>query len=101
MNDNKDRDMFYSNYGYAGMMPNQGMMMPSQGMLPNQGMMMPSQGVMPNQMNNNMGNYENRISNLEKQVSRLNARVSRLEGQYGGNTTNIYNNEPDSNMYMI
>ncbi len=89
MNDN-NRDMFYSNYGYAGVMPG-GMIMPNQNMMPNQVML-------PNQ---NINNYENRISALEQQVNRLNARVSRLEGQYSGNTTNIYNNEPDSNMYMI
>ena len=76
----KERDMFYSNYGYAGMLP------------PN--MFMPNQMLQPN-----TSNMESRISNLEKQVNRLNARVARLESPYGNNTNNY--TEPDSNMYMI
>ena len=87
----KERDMFYSNYGYAGMLP-PNMFMPNQ--------LAPNQSMMPNQMlQPNTSNMESRISKLEKQVNRLNARVARLESPYGNNTNNY--TEPDSNMYMI
>lgn len=84
-----ERDMFYSNYGYAGMMP-PNMMMPQQPM--------PSQ-MMGNQAMPLNNNIETRISNLEKQVNKLNARVTRLETPYGN--TNNNPTEPDNNMYMI
>ena len=59
----KERDMFYSNYGYAGMLP-PNMFMPNQ-LAPNQSMM-PGQSMMPNQMlQPNTSNMESRISNLE------------------------------------
>jgi len=94
--DNKERDMFYTNFGYSSNMPYQGMPM-----------------MMPNQMNPNMvysGNpnmiynqnnldIESKLNKLEKQINRLEIRVNRLENPYGNNT-NIYN-EPDSNMYML
>lgn len=88
---NDDRDMFYSNYGYAGVIPP--MMNPNMNIFPNQ-------TTIPNQpISNNNNSYETRISNLEKQVNRLNARVNRLENPYGNNQNNY--NEPDNNMYMI
>lgn len=101
MND-KNRDMFYSNYGYQGMNPgampfSNPEMFPNQNMIPNPNMM-PNQGMMSNQYQSN--NLETRVNNLEKQINRLNTRVSRLENPYGNNNTSI-NNEPDSSMYMI
>lgn len=94
---NKERDMFYSNYGYTGALPMPNMM-PNN--IPN---MVPN--AMPNMMPNTMfptvnNDIEKRISNLENQVKKLNTRISRLENPYGTNNNNIYN-EPDSNMYMI
>ena len=104
INDN-NRDMFYS--GYYGMAP-----------MPN----MPNQMLNPNMMNQNLmtqpqsqyGNYNydnnyynnlnNRITRLENQIKLINQRLTRLEAPYTtstNNTTNIYNNEPDSNMYMM
>ena len=37
---------------------------------------------------------------IERQVKRLDQRLTRLETPYA-NTSNINNNEPDNNMYMM
>lgn len=80
---NKDRDMFYNTYGYAGGNP---------------AMMNPMQGMMPVQMNPfvNTNELNTRLSNLEKKIKILESRIARLENPYNSNY-----NEPDSNMYMI
>lgn len=88
--------MFYGNYGYSGYVP-----------MPNNPMM----GTSPNQISDMMNgaSYQanqfydltERVNRLERQVKRLDQRLVRLETPYANNTTNIYNNEPDNNMYMM
>ncbi len=108
-----DRDMFYSNYGYAGMPNpmmgmNPNMMIPNMMMNPNMGYPSSNQGGYANtnqgmnsvNASNLYSDIENRLTKVERQIKRLDQRVSRLEAPYSNNTTNIYN-EPDSNMYMI
>ena len=71
----KDRNAFFSEYGFAGgMNPNMGM---PGGQMPNQypgGM----QGQMPMPTD-----IDARISKLERQINRLDTRISKLEGDTG------------------
>ena len=93
----KDRDMYY---GYGGFTPVQ---MP--GMMPNQmqGMAQPQMSSMSNGINygtSQFNDINDRIDRLERQVKRLDQRLTRLETPYA-NSGNLYNNEPDNNMYMM
>ncbi len=82
----KDRDMFY---GYGGFYP----------FTPQIGNNGPANGNVDNF--NYFNDFKNRIERLERQVKRLDQRISRLETPYANVTNNIYNNEPDDNMYMM
>lgn len=84
----KDRDMYY---GYGGFYP----FSPQIG---NNGL---SNGNIDNYNFNYFNDFKNRIDKLERQVKRLDQRISRLETPYANVTNNIYNNEPDDNMYMM
>jgi peptidoglycan hydrolase CwlO-like protein len=108
MNDN-NRDMFYS--GFYGMSPVPNM--PNQMVNPS---MMTSQMPNPNltnattpynnynyennYYNNNYANLDNKITRLENQIKSINQRLARLEAPYNS-SSNTYNNEPDSNMYIM
>ena len=87
-----EREMYYNSYGYTNANPNM-----MGGFMPNM--------MMPNMQNNNdfFNDINNRINRLERNVKRLDQRISRLETPYGnnGNTTNIYNEQPDSSLYML
>lgn len=102
-----DRDMYYGGYGYGGFTPLNNM--PSQ-MSPMMTTQMPTQ--IPTQMSSQMptmptNTYANsqfndmneRIGRLERQVKRLDQRLTRLETPYAN--TNMLNQEPDNNMYMM
>ena len=94
MNNDNERDMYYSGYGY-GYMP---MTNPTQSN-------MPMQNWNPNDMTN-QSNYATsqfnditeRIGRLERQVKRLDQRLTRLETPYANNQNYT---EPDNNMYMM
>lgn len=84
-----NRDMFYNSYGYQSNIPFQ--MMPKM-----------IDTNMANQMNypniyNPINDINNRITKLEDKINKLNQRLTRLETA----NNNIYNNEPDSNLYML
>lgn len=99
----KERDMYYGNYGYSSGIPMPNQMMPFPNMTP-YGMnnMMPygNQNMMPCNQNNSNNDFENRLDTVEKQIIRLNDRVMRLESMYKNKNNNIYN-EPDNSMYMM
>lgn len=86
----KDRDMYY---GYGGFSPLQ---MP--GML--QPQMTVSGGYSSNLGTSQFNDFSERIDRLERQVKRIEQRLTRLETPYA-NGNNLYNNEPDNNMYMM
>ena len=74
-----NRDMYYNSYGYSSGYPNNQMM------------------PYMNQYNP-FSNIENRILRIENNINKLNQRISKLESK---NNENIYNNEPDNNLYML
>ena len=79
--------MFYNSYGY-GTYP----MIP--GFMPNSNF--------PNNNNDPLNEINNRLNKLERTTRKLEQRISRLETPYNtGNTTNIYNEQPDNSMYML
>lgn len=82
-----NRDMFYNSYGYQSNIPFQ--------IMPNM-----NDINMINQFNNPINDLNNRITNLENKITKLNQRITRLETS-NNTTTNIYNNEPDTNLYML
>jgi len=88
-----DREMYYNAYGYNSAYP----MM--QGFMPYN---MPGMNQY-NSMNQNdsVNDINNRLNRIERQIRRLEQRISRLETPYSNNTTNIYNDQPDSSMYML
>lgn len=92
----KDRNSFFSEYGYNSIQSNPNMVMPNQGAYANSTFY---SGPMPNNMNNNMyGDLDSRLSKIERQLNRLETRVSRLEGDNNINNDDInYNNT----MYMV
>lgn len=102
----KDRNVFFSEYGY-----NANMTMPNN--MPNQNMMGntisansnfysgPANPNMNSNMNNNMySDIDSRLSKIERRISRLEARVNHLEGDNSSNITYEDNNY-SSNMYMV
>ena len=75
-----ERDMYY---GYGGYIPVNNMQQPMQN----------------NYTASQLTDMNERINRLERQVKRLDQRLIRLETPYTNNMQ--YNNEPDSNMYMM
>lgn len=101
----KDRDMYYGSYGYSGFNPIPGIPNQMPGIAPNQvSSMNPNQmASIPTSTNYGTSQFSDineRLSRLERQVKRLDQRLTRLETPYA-NTSNINNNEPDNNMYMM
>lgn len=102
-----DRDMFYNSYGYGGFTPANGMNfgMSSDMMMPNMmssgtGTGMSNQVIPNNYATSQFNDMNERVSRLERQVKRLEQRLTRLETPYA-NSNNLFNNEPDNNMYMM
>lgn len=99
MNTN-DRDMFYSGYYGMSPIPNMQIQNPNT-QIPNPNIM--SQFPYNYETNynttnyNNYSNLENKLTRIENQIKLINQRLTRLETS----NNNIYNNEPDSNMYMM
>ena len=93
----KDRDMYYGGYGYSGFtpMPNMG------GQIPNVGYDQISSNSSNNYTNSQFNDIIDRVERLERRVRRLDQRLTRLETPYANNNSNLYNNEPDNNMYMM
>lgn len=85
----KDRNSFFSQYGYSAMNTN---------MFPN------NQNMNMNQFPVADNNYEidSRISKLEREIQRLDYRLSKLEGT-STNTTNVNNTDYNfaNSMYMV
>ena len=75
-----DRDMYY---GYGGYIPVNNIGQPMQN----------------NYTTSQLTDMNERINRLERQIKRLDQRLIRLETPYTNNMQ--YNNEPDSNMYMM
>ncbi len=108
---NNNRDMFYNSFGYQGNMPIQFMPIPNN-MMQNNPMMYQNTFIPYNTQyntgydNNNSSMYNpindinKRLTKLETNVNKLAQRVTRLESSTN-NTTNIYNNDPDTNLYML
>ena len=89
-----DRDMYYSGYGYGGMIPlgnNPNTQIPP--------MQMPNPTIPNNYTTSQFNDINERVSRLERQVKRLDQRLTRIETPYANN--NLSNNEPDNNMYMM
>lgn len=102
----KDRNSFFSEYGFNSMNPNMGAGVNPNMMVPNQGVAANNSfyaGPMPPNSNLNPNMYtdiDSRISKLERQINRLETRVSRLEGnQTAPSTETDYNYA--NNMYMV
>lgn len=109
----KERNSFFSEYGFNGYNTNQQAMMPTQNYMPNQNMI-PNQNMVntasssfyaasyPNtntNMNSNYNDLDARISKLERQVNRLENRINELEGNKDLNSKTDYNYS--NNMYMV
>jgi septation ring formation regulator EzrA len=94
----KDRDMYYGGYGYSGFAPMPSVNNQIPGMLPNQyGSGNSSNSYFTSQFND----INERIERVERQIKRLDQRLTRLETPYANSNNNLYNNEPDNNMYMM
>ena len=93
----KDRDMYY---GYGGFTPMQmpGMIQPQMQEMTQPQVSNVSSGI--GYGTNQFSDLNDRINRLERQVKRLDQRLTRLETPYA-NSNNLYNNEPDNNMYMM
>lgn len=110
---NNNRDMFYNSFGYQGNMPIQFMPIPNN-MMQNNPMMYQNTFIPYNtqyntgydnntnnsSMYNPINDINKRLTKLETNVNKLAQRVTRLENSTN-NTTNIYNNDPDTNLYML
>lgn len=93
----KNRNSFFSEYGYNSM-NNNNMMVPNQGMAANSQFYA---GPMPNNMNTNMySDIDSRLSKIEREINRLDVRVSRLEGTKEVPTT-IDEQSYSNSMYMV
>ncbi len=89
-----DRDMYYSGYGYGGMMPMNQSPTPTQ--MPVQ---IPNPITPNNYATSQFNDINERVNRLERQVKRLDQRLTRIETPYANN--NFSSNEPDNNMYMM
>lgn len=99
----KDRDSFFSGYGYGpvGNMPS---------MIPNQTVSASNQfyagpayqdSPMNQGMNNNMyTDIDSRLSKIERRLNRIEARLNNLEGDSSLNYGDNYSNS-NNNMYMV
>lgn len=95
----KDRNSFFSGYGYGpiGNVPN---MIPNQTVsASNQFYAGPAYQEQTPNMNNNMyTDIDSRISKLERRIGRIEARLNKLEGDSSLNYTDDYST---NNMYMV
>ncbi len=85
----KDRNSFFSQYGYSAMNTN---------MFPNNPNMNMNQIPM-----DNTSELDSRLSKLEREFQRLDYRVSKLEGLNTNSSTNITSNDYNfaNSMYMV
>lgn len=99
----KDRDSFFSGYGY-GPMNNYPAGMP----IPNGTVAASNQFYagpayqdtsVPNMNNNMYSDIDSRISKIERRLNRVEARLNKLEGDTSLNYTDDYNSS--NNMYMV
>ncbi len=86
----KDRNSFFSQYGYSAMNTN---------MFPNNQNM----NMNPMPMMDNTSELDSRISKLEREIQRLDYRLSKLEGISTVPSTNISNTDYNfaNSMYMV
>ncbi len=86
----KDRNSFFSQYGYSAMNTN---MFPN-----NQNMNMAGMPLM-----DNTSELDSRISKLEREIQRLDYRLSKLEGNLTSTSTSINNTDYNfaNSMYMV
>ncbi|MDD2238666.1 MAG: hypothetical protein PHH51_02125 [Bacilli bacterium] len=109
----KDRNTFFSGYGYNSMNPGMGQMGPS--LIPNQvaantnfyagpavggnvmpGSMVPQTSIMPSDI-------DSRLSKLERHVNRLEMRINKIEGDTGQTPGNYPESDYNyaNSMYMV
>ncbi|MDD2409718.1 MAG: hypothetical protein PHD03_03260 [Bacilli bacterium] len=109
----KDRNTFFSGYGYNSMNPGMGQMGPN--LIPNQvaansnfyagpavgGNIMP--GSTMQQYGAMASDIDSRLSKLERQVNRLEMRVNKIEGDTGQTPGNYHDsdNNYSNSMYMV
>jgi hypothetical protein len=99
----KDRNTFFSEYGYNSMNSGfPGMMMPNNQTFSANSSMYAGPAINPNVNNNMYSDIDARLSKIERQINRLETRVSRLEGDTSQTNVNIDDVEYNANsMYMV
>ena len=98
----KDRNSFFSGYGYGPISNQNAMPYPNQTVAAsNQFYAGPAyQDTSMANMNNNMySDIDSRISKIERRLNRVEARLNKLEGDTSLNYTDDYNSS--NNMYMV
>lgn len=98
----KDRNSFFSGYGYGpvggvnGMMPNQTVSASNQFYA---GPAMNYQSDSSSMNNNMYSDIDSRLSKIERKLNRIESRLNKLEGDSSLNYDNEYSS--NNNMYMV